>query len=341
MGGRKKEEIAKFMRTLGVGGSKPMDEPKIRAFIDDIPFRCMQDMSALSNYLRRKRIGWRDARIILDFIQRNEGIIRSIRVSDNIAYGSVVGLFEELRSKAIVLYVVNHIMHEGMLEVYSLLERERRLRFGVKKAVGNAQHLWDGYVSAHLSATDKSSWYTLQDYLSIFNDMVLPRREAVYRTIRDYMIALGCRDVELKARCCLALLLGKVAVTSFAAFFDDARKACGVDFSACFSDSDMQEEVKAFASVCDALGLKTKRDSGGMWCLDSFEPDMSLRFEWAWKEFMDDLRNGDLLDEGAEEAIALNPELERDYRRLLDEEERKKMENGLSRLGDKYRVGRI
>jgi hypothetical protein len=66
--------------------------------------------------------------------------------------------------------------------------------------------------------------------------------------------------------------------------------------------------------------------------------DNSTRFGWAWDDFMEDLRDDELMDKSALKAISFNPTVEAEYRKTLEEDNQKELDDSLEKLGEKFKV---
>lgn len=185
---------------------------------------------------------------------------------------------------------------------------------------------------------EKEAWYTMQDHLRISYDILSPRLEKVYETIRDYMIRLGWKNIEVKARIETALLVAKVAKHSFRAFFKEFEESCGCDFSKGFEYADLHLMVKYFSQMSESLGFVMTKDRFGLPDIDNFDCDANQRVKWAWQDFIKDLQDNDLMDESALRAINLNPKVAEDYHKLIAEEEQQQMDKSVDKLSEKFKV---
>ena len=90
--------------------------------------------------------------------------------------------------------------------------------------------------------------------------------------------------------------------------------------------------------MCDELGEKTEKDEKCGHMLKGFRPEKSQRITWAWDDFLEDLRDNDLMDKAAEKAISLNPKVQENYKAAIEEEERKQINKAAAELSGKYKV---
>lgn len=256
----------------------------------------------------------------------------------DMTFGELHDFYERAQVQFIVIHRVNYLLHYLMIEVYGLLDKEERLKFMVKKHSKKAEEVWNGYESPRFKSMTIEAWSTFHDHMKITKDILQPRLNNVYEKIRDYMIRLGWRDVELKAKIEVVFLVGKVARHSFRAFFKEFEDASGADFSKCFENSDLQQMVKYFAMMSESLGIKTEADKLGLPDIKGFDCDANVRVKWAWSDFIKDLQDNDLMDESALRAIELNPKMKADYERLLEEDDQKQLDDGLDKLSEKFKV---
>ena len=344
----KKREIARGLAgNISLLLNRPAMPPEdITALGNKMPVLWMTNPKLVNQYISDNGLNLVDGSHFADWVLSLQEILGKVDVdSERVTFADLNEGFEKAKSLFIIIHRVNYVLHQAMVRVYDLLEREGRLRFAIKKCQSQTEALWESYVRPRRLDTERTAWFVLQDHMDLAYDAVEPKMEKVYEALRDYMIYLRWRDVELKARCCVALLMGEVAGASYEHFFDDFRKELGIDFSRCFAADDLQPMVKRFAMLCDALGIKTCKDQYGYYALEGFAPSKNLRFKQAWLKFMDDLRDDDIIDNAAREALDLNPKSKALYEHVLEESEReqeakkqREMEEGFKKLEEKYKV---
>lgn len=339
------KELAKLSARLKGRPSKSIED--IATIGDNMPVLYMSSPELASLYIDSQGMNLEDGAHFADWLLSLQAFLRKIEVTDAVTFGSLNAAYEEVRMQSLIIHRINYILHETMAEVSDLLKREKRLRFGAKKSWNAVENLWEAYVSPRLKETELSVWCTLQDTLDITYCDMEPLLERVYETVRDFMIHLGWRDVELKARCCIVLLIGRMVGNSFRQFFEDYYIKTHIDFKKYYASSDLQPMVRCFADMCNALGIETRTDSDGFYELNGFNPDGNQRVKTAWNAFMNALRDDDRMDESARLALERNPKIHEGYlhvfeRTNLEAEERKKqkMEEGFKMLEEKYKVTR-
>lgn len=315
-------------------------EEELLEIVRAIPLSVLKDNSKMESWYKDNGYNKVELAAILTMVATSMPDFRliSVKPDTELTFGELRDFYERAQVQFIIIHRCNFLLHELMIEVYDLLEKEKRLRFMVKKNSQKAECIWDGYEKPRQKNTPKGAWFTLQDHLRITKDILQPRLDKVYETIRDYMIRLGWRDIEVKARIEVAFLLGKVARHSFRAFFKEFKDASGADFSKCFESSDLQQMVKYFAMMAESLGIKTEADKFGLPDIKGFDCDANVRVKWAWSDFIKDLQDNDLMDESALRAINLNPKTKADYERQLAEDAQKQLDDGLDKLSEKFKV---
>lgn len=261
-----------------------------------------------------------------------------LKKDSEITFGELHDYYEKARVNFIIIHRVNHIVHESMIEVYDLLEKYNKLRFTTKMHHLNAEKAWDKYLAPRQKVTERTAWYTFMDHLRITYDILHPRIDKLYETVRDYMIRMGWRDVELKGKIEVALLMMKMHEYTFKDFFKDFRDACGADFSGCYANDRLTDMGKHFVSMCEVLGIKLQKDEHGLYDIAGFDGEKNQRVKWAWEDFIMDLRDDDLMDEAAKRAIELNPSINEHYQEQLDEVEKKQIDDNVDRLQEKFKV---
>ena len=308
--------------------------------VKSIPVTTIKNEDMLKKYVKDNGLTKEDLMVLLTIVATSLPDFMHIKVKPDakITFGELLDWYEKAQVQFIIIHRVNAMIHEAMITVYELLERYRLLKFKAKKESNLAEEAWENYEGPRRKTTPREAWSTLQDHLRIANDMLRPRLEKVYESIRDYMIRLGWKDIELKARIEVAFLLAKVGKHSFSAFFKEFEKETGADFAKCFEFADMSAMEKHFAQMSDSLGFKTEKDRHGSFDIKGFDCNANQRVKWAWADFIKDLRDNDLMDESAVRAIELNPTIAEDYHRELEAEERRKMEAHAEELSKKYKV---
>lgn len=310
-----------------------------------IPFRILKDPTQFVQWARANRVALRDAHALLAWAGQMKEFLSGIDPDGDIAYDKVQKAFDLAQTQSIILHRVNYLLHEQMLTVYDLLERDKKLRFMPKKRYRTAEDLWTRYERQRQEMTERSAWSTFQDCLRIAADTLQPRLQRVYEAARDRMIYLRYRDVELRSRIVVALTVGKVQHLSFQHFFDDFRRDMHCDMRRLFAKDDLLPMTLAFADMVQSLGIKTTKDKYGLPTLADFDIENSVRTGWAWQSFMKDLRDVDLMDETARQAIDLNPIVQQDYQAVLQkaEEERRQQEQKemTAQLAEKFKVTKL
>lgn len=308
--------------------------------VKSIPVTTIKNEDMLKKYIKDNGLTKEDLMVLLTILATSLPDFMHIKVKPDatITFGELMEWYEKTQVQFIIIHRVNYIIHEAMITVYDLLEKYKLLKFMAKKESKLAEEEWENYEGPRRKTTPREAWFTLQDHLRIAQDMLQPRLEKVYESIRNYMIRLGWKDIELKARIEVALLLAKVGKHSFKAFFKEFEDACGADFSRCFDYADMSAMEKHFSKMSDSLGFKTEADKHGSFDIKGFDCDANQRVKWAWDDFIKDLRDNDLMDESAVRAIELNPTIAEDYHRELEAEEQARMEANAEKLSEKFKV---
>ena len=310
----------------------------------NIPFRVLRDPVLFVQWARTNCVAMRDAYALLSWADSMRNFLRDVEPVGDVTYEEVRQAAELAQTHSIILHRVNYLLHEQMLVVYDLLESQRknRLRFKVKKHYLRAEEAWDSYEKPRQKVVEVTAWRTLQDHLRLAADALQPRLQKVYEAARDRMIFLRLPDVELRSRIVVALTVGKVQHLSFVHFFDDFKRDMHCDLRRLYEQDDLLPMTRAFADMVQELGINISADSYGMPVLQDFDIDNSVRTGWAWKSFMRDLRDVDLMDETAKHAIELNPKVRQDYYAVLKEEEennrQKEREQMAEKLSEKFKV---
>lgn len=316
------------------------DEAELKALSDVVPVKVLRDNKLFATYAMEHELTPIQVAQIITYttIRFPEHRIIDIDENNEITFGELFDFYERARLNFIIIRRVNFLVHQSMINVYDLLEKEKRMRFGVKKHSKDAEKIWDAYDKALRKQMDNDAWCALQDHFVVMESMLDGRIEKVYATIRDHMIQLGMRDIEVKGRIELALLMVKCARHSFVGFFKEFKDACGADFSKCFQLADMTLMTKSFVRMIQALGIKVEEDKFGLFGILGVNASKSQRITWAWDDFIEDLRNDELMDEAALKAIGYNPTVEEEYKKALEEENQKEVDAGLEKLGEKFKV---
>ena len=317
-------------------------EAEMKALADVVPVKVLRNDKLLAEYVKEKHLSNMELAQILTYTAIRFPEFRQIDIAPDkdITFGELFDYYDRARLNFIIIHRVNFLVHQSMIAVYDLLEKEKRLRFGVKRYSKEAEKTWNSYESSHRKTMAQDAWFALQDHFVVAEDMLSPRIEKVYTTLRDHMIGMGWRDVEVKGRIELAFLFYKCARHSYNAYFKEFQDACGVDFVKCFASADMTALAKSFVRMVEALGIKVETDKYGYYDIANININKSPRITWAWDDFMEDLRNDDLMDESALKAISYNPTVEEEYRKTLEEDSQKELDNSLEKLGEKFKVTR-
>lgn len=315
-------------------------EAELTEIVKTIPVATFKDMRLFSEYVKEHGYNNKEAAALYAVVSTSVPCFNDIEIKpDNkITFGEFYDFYNRACVQFIIIHRVNYLTHQAMIEVYDLLEKENKLWCRVKTNQIKAEKVWNAYEKPRRNIEHKEAWYTLQDYLRLVSDAVSPKLTKVYEAVRNYMIRLGWRDVEVKARIEVAMLLAKVGKHSFMAFFKEFENACGIDFSICFADSDLTLMVKHFSFMTMALGIKTANDKYGLPDIHGFDGDANLRVKWAWNDFIKALQDEEQMDKTANLALALNPTIAAGYEKAVKEDEQKQMNASIEELGKKFKV---
>ena len=316
---------------------------QLQEIIDKTPFHTLADGKKAQDFVTKEGLNPVEFAAVYTSIILGMPYLPKIVVDKDskITLGEIRERYEQATVQFIILHRVYSIVHLCMIELYDVLERDHRIKFKVKFHYQNAEKEWDKYEKPRRNGMEKTAWFTLQDHLRVMCDMLHPRIEKVYEATRDYMIRLGWRDVEVKARIEVAYLMCKVAHNTFKAFFKDFREACGVDFTKCFEDQKINGVEKQFVLLAEALGVKPVKSEHMGYDVDTFNPNNNQRVMWAWDDFLRDLRDEDLMDDSAKKAIELNPKVREEYHRVLEEAEQEAVSAEMEKLEDKFKVTKL
>ena len=317
-----------------------IDEAKMKALSDVIPVNVLLDTKKLATYATEHKLTPMEIAQIITYttLRFPDHRVIDIPAENSITFGELYEYYERARVNFIIIRRVNYLVHQSMIKVYDLLEKENRLRFGVKKHSKDAEKVWDSYDKALRKQMENDAWCALQDHFVVMESMLESRIEKIFTTIRDHMIQGGVHDIELKGRIEIVLLMVKCARHSFVGFFKEFNDAFGADFSKCFELADMTLMTKSFIKMVQALGIKVEPDKFGLFDIVGVNTSKSPRITWAWDDFIDALRNDELMDEAALKAIGYNPTVEEEYHRVLEEENQKELDDSLAKLGEKFKV---
>lgn len=312
------------------------------------PVRAMKDLALLADFATEQHWSAFDTMAVLQAAGLCRTWLKEIDVDDTctLTYDETRELATNVGVLSVTLHRPNAVMHDLMLRVADMLDDRGQLRFAVKKEHLRSEEAWTAYTKDYRQRfADLTSWYTLQDHLRIYSDAMMTAAESVYEALRNRLIALQWREVELSARIELALRMSRVCQVTFLQFFGDIRREKGIGFQRMFAAFDMQPVTGHFRAMCSQAGFPTATDAQGTPHLRGFENDQSPRVGWAWKKFMADLRDEDMQDKTAKQAINLNPELAEECRQRIEaeqeEQKQRDMEEGFKQLEEKYKVTRL
>lgn len=328
--------------------NKDRTQEELMAVVDGLEFCKMSNGNEIGRMVRQYNLSVRDAMVVLDFIITNWAFLNDVKACTGVTYGTVCKHFEQARMNFIIIHRVIYMLHDSMLNVYDILENEKRMKQAVKKFYKQAETTYNKqYDDLLRDSIERTAWSTMQDSMRIACDAVHDDLEKVFEAIRNKMISDGMRDVELKGRIVLSLWMYKVFLHSYNHFFEDFEREVNVNYKKCFSYADITPAFKYFVQMCEALGMKISKDKYGTFEMEGFSPDSSQRFKWAWEDFMLHLRDEDIMDESAKKAIEQNPKVNEEYQRVLDEAERErqreedlKIRDSIVRLSEKFNVTR-
>ena len=96
--------------------------------------------------------------------------------------------------------------------------------------------------------------------------------------------------------------------------------------------------MKWFVEMVRVLGIKSVKNERGYYELECLGSSKNQRVQWAWDDFINDMRDDDLMDESARKAIELNPECQKEYHQILEDSEKEQMDKEVDKLSEKFKV---
>ena len=277
-----------------------------------IPVRVMKDADAFVRYVVDNGFGMQDVSVMIAWIGAQQGFLDGVVTKGDITHGDCCKFLDTARTNAIVVNRTNFFLHQTMVWLFDYMRQNRIARGVANKAVSDVEREWHKIHLAHRTAVESKAWYAMQDYMIIAFDTILPKIEDVCKAIAGEMD-------ELTAMFTTVLLMGRMAVHTYRQFFDDLERDSGVDYRRLFTKEDMQPLLKAFSEVCRRCNIPIEKDDKDCWFTKGYKPGKKV--EEAWAALMDTVRNDDIMDESAKEAINLNPEIKKDYQKYLNEEQ--------------------
>ena len=324
-------ELAEAVGLMSDRPSHTIEE--LDAIGTSLPISLMKNPHALAGYCYNHGLSVSDSQILMGWVVTQFPFLEKIHTKGLETYGEVSKIYDNVRVGFIIIHRLNYFVHTIMTMIYDVLEKDGRKKFKVKKSISDIERKWDANRHMHFADIERSAWSTFNDHLFLSYNAIAKNIDRVYVSVRDKMIRDGLRDVELKAWCQVLFLMGKVMGHSYKAYFLDFEKEYKIDFSKCFSNDDMYWMVEDFNGVCKLLGVETERDAYGYLCVKGVGED--YHFKKAWKELMDTIKNDDVMDQTAESAIGLNPDMQKEYHEIVAEKDK---EMFAETLGWKYKV---
>lgn len=169
------------------------NEAEMKALADVVPVKVLRNDKLLAEYVKEKHLSNIELAQILTYTAIRFPEFRQIDIAPDkdITFGELFDYYERARLNFIIIRRVNFLVHQSMINVYDLLEKENRLRFGVKKHSKDAEKVWNAYDKALRNQMDNDAWCALQDHFVVMESMLESRIEKIYTTIRDHMIQGG------------------------------------------------------------------------------------------------------------------------------------------------------
>ena len=329
---RQKEKVSPELVEFAHGFVKGMS-------VADV-FNSKSAANLLQRKLDAKELDPFQGQVIVTTIALTERELEGFSVSPTLqtTVGELYDKFATAKTNYIIVHRMIAMLHDAMITVYDLLDDAKRLRFTPKKKQLEAEKIFSGYTETIRKSTERSAWFLLQDHLRITADVLRPYVEKLFEAIRNKMIHDGWRDVEMLARIEVVMIMARVVKYTHKAFFKDFYDDCGADFSKEFKYAEMDGMVRKFVEMCEALGYRFAENDKGDKDVNRFDYTKGIRCVWAWNEYIEAVRNDDLMDLAAMNAINLNPAAQEKYRELTENTENARMEQSIEQLSGKFKV---
>lgn len=267
-------------------------------------------------------------------------------------YGIKVGDFYRMRTVVaedfIQIHRLNFVAFNVAQAVADRLYEKGLLTKSIKKYWKIAETTYNGYLSAHRSRIDRSTWSTVQDHCRMVYAFVKPYIESLSNSIRDYLIqhrqeicACGQKDdITMITDIYVVLMFVAALRNTRRNFLSDIYSQKGVDFSNDFSYADIDGVGRNFVWMMRQLGFKFINDKDGDSVPAGVDVSQSVRVESAWNRIVDIVTDEDIMDKTALDAINMNPEVKADYEARVAKCEEMEMDAAIGELGTKFKVNR-
>lgn len=127
----------------------------------------------------------------------------------------------------------------------------------------------------------------------------------------------------------------------FAIFFQNVWKETGMDLSASFDYANLQPMIQHFTKLCNAVGIHTATDADNCICVEGLTLNNNSRYTAAFKQYMDVMRDAELLDAAGLQAFEFNPAVKANFDSILAVMEQEQMEAAIQGMKAKYNVKKL
>ena len=254
-----------------------------------------------------------------------------------------------IQREFIHLHRLNYLAFRTVQDVYDWMDNSHLLSYNAKGYWKKIERAYNDYKKKHLLLTDLSTYRLVDEYVCFVANEVLPLVSQLEVCARDYliqhraeMLADGQKDdIALLAKVQTGLMFCAALRNTRKNFFADIIAKYGVDISSDFAYADITSIGRNFVSMSEQLGVKFSKDRDGDYIIKGVLIEDGVRVDSAWNKIVDAVTDDELMDQMAMKAINLNPKAKAEFEASVAREEQNALNDAISGLGDKFKVGRL
>ena len=255
--------------------------------------------------------------------------------------------FEQMESEGFLgIHRVNYALMTAVGEMEDYVESRGLLKRLVKYYNKKVNLVFAGYKRIHRSGIRKDSWVAFQDSMRIATDILDDSGQILRENIRDHLImhrneteGHTC-DIPMIVHAEFCFLLFEYVAKSYSGYIRQAYEDTGIDFNGHFGYAELQAAMPYFASMCNALGIRTS-SSHGFVHVAGLSLNSNMRYSSAYKQYIDTICDNHLLEDACLQAFEFTPSVKANYEAIIAEEKKQKMDDALQQLRERYNINNI
>lgn len=266
------------------------------------------------------------------YLSKRNYVIEAIksRYQQEISSKHAEKTYKECVEHFTIFHVLNYCMYAESLEAFDNLEEKGLLKHRVKMLAKKCESSWNKYQSVLKKNMATDAYGLIIDCCVQAHSLL--EKELMYIRVAAHNVFLAHQapNADICARLVSAVCVGDILDKLWVSYFKFYQNLCALDFSRYFQYANIQNVYKNIKDAFDVLYS----------CKDDIVLVKDKAYARAYAAFGNKVSDMKFIDDAARKAISFSSDIEKQYRKDLQDIQEKKDEAIANILSEKYKVSR-